>query len=162
MYYGCKREEQDAATRAYIKAYRDAAALYPQIKKVIRSFDRKVYNKRLESAIQNETGARVYIENKIGFIDVHIFGPHNSWITLARMTKDDFIDGKRIDAEKLIQSLTENRERLLKTAALYDRQITEIDQVKEQIDQLRKQFEAVLAPYDYTIRDIYGINKRIN
>ena len=154
MFYSYKREEQDAATRAYIKAYRDAAALYPQIKKVVRSFDKKVFNKRLESAIQKETGARVYIENRVGFIEIHTFGPHNNWITIARLNKDDFIDGKRIDAEKIIQSLTENRERLLKTAALYEKQITEIDQVKEQISQLKKQFEAVLAPYDYTIRDI--------
>lgn len=73
MYY-YKKEDQDAAARAYIKAYRDAAALYPKIKKVIQSFDKKVFNKRLETALQNETGARVYIENRPNMIDVHIFG----------------------------------------------------------------------------------------
>ena len=160
MYYGCNKENQDAATRSYIKAYRDAAALYPTIKKVIQSFDKKVFNKRLETAIRDEAGKGVFVENKPGYIDIHMFGPHNEWLTLARISKDELIDGKRINAEKLTESLTTQREQFLKKAALYERQMHEIDQVKIQINQLKKQFEALLEPYDYTIRDIYGINKR--
>ena len=161
MYY-YKKEDQDAAARAYIKAYREAAALYPKIKKVIQSFDRKVFNKRLETALQEGTGARVFVENRPNMIDVHIFGgPHSNWITLATLSKDDFIDGKRINAEKLIQSLTDRRNNLLQTAARYEQQIEQIDAVKDQIAHLRRQLENVLAPYDYTMRDIYGINKRI-
>lgn len=161
MYY-YKKEDQDAAARAYIKAYREAAALYPELKKVIQSFDRKVFNRRLETALQEWTGARVYIENRPNMIDVHIFGgPHSNWITLATLSKDDFIDGKRINAEKLIESLTENRNRLLQTAARYEKQIEEIEQVKIQIKQIKKLLNDVLEPYDYTMRDLYGINIRL-
>lgn len=161
MYY-YKKEDQDNAARAYIKAYRDAAALYPKIKKVIQSFDKKVFNKRLEAALQNETGARVYIENRPNMIDVHVYGgPRSTWITLAILSKDDFIDRKRINAEKLIGSLTENRNRLLQMAARYEKQIDEIEQVKEQIKQIKKLLNDVLEPYDYTMRDLYGINIRL-
>lgn len=161
MYY-YKKEDQDAAARAYIKAYRDAAALYPKIKKVIQSFDKKVFNKRLETALQNETGARVFIENRLNMIDVHVYGgPRSTWITLAILSKDDFIDGKRINAEKLIESLTDHRNTLLQTAARYEKQIDEIEQVKEQIKQIKHLLCNVLEPYDYTMRDIYGINTKL-
>lgn len=161
MYY-YKKEDQDAAARAYIKAYRDAADLYPKIKKVIQSFDKKVFNKRLETALQNETGARVFVENRPNMIDVHVYGgPRSTWITLAILQKDDFVDGKRIDAGKLIESLTDHRNTLLKTAARYEKQIEEIDQIKIQIKQIKKLLNDVLEPYDYTMRDIYGINAKL-
>lgn len=160
MYYYTK-EDQDNAARAYIKAYRDAAAIYPKIKKVIQSFDKKVFNKRLETAMQNETGARVFVENRPNMIDIHVYGPHSNWITLAILQKSDFIDGKRINAEKLIESLTDHRNTLLKTAARYEKQIEEIDQIKIQIKQIKKLLNDVLEPYDYTMRDIYGINAKL-
>lgn len=161
MYYGCTKESQDAAARAYIKAYRDAAALYPAIKKVVQSFDKKVYNKRLQTAIQEATGARVFIENRPNMLDIHMYGPHSNWITLGILLKEDMADGKRINADKLIESLTDNRNKLLQTAARYEQQIKEIDQVKEQIKQLKHLLCNVLEPYDYTIRDIYGINAKL-
>lgn len=160
MYY-YKKEDQDAAARAYIKAYRDAAALYPKIKKVVLSFDKKVFNKRLETALQEGTGARVFVENRPNLIDIHVYGPHSNWITLAILQKDDFVDGKRINAEKLVESLTDHRNTLLKTAARYEKQIEEIDQVKEQIKQIKHLLCNVLEPYDYTMRDIYGINAKL-
>lgn len=160
MYY-YKKEDQDAAARAYIKAYRDAAALYPKIKNVIQSFDKKVFNKRLETALQEGTGARVFVENRPNLIDIHVYGPHSNWITLAILQKDDFIDGKRIDAGKLIESLTDHRNTLLQTAARYEKQIEEIDQIKIQIKQIKKLLNDVLEPYDYTMRDIYGINAKL-
>lgn len=160
MYYGCTREEQDNAVKALIDCYRGAAALYPQIKKVVQEFDGKVFNKRLQTALQDGTGARVFVENRPNMIDVHIYGPNSNWITLGILQKDDMPDGKRINAEKLIVSLTDHRNALLQTAARYEQQIEQIDQVKEQLKQIEKQLKAVLEPYDYTIRDIYGINKR--
>lgn len=155
------KEEQDNAARAYIKTYRDAAALYPDLKKIIRGFDKKVFNKRLQDALQAGTGARVYVDNKPRYIDVHVYGPHSEYITLAMLQKEDMPDGKRIDAEKLIQSLTDRRNNLLQTAARYEQQMEQIDVIKDQLAQIRRQLENVLAPYDYTMRDIYGINKRI-
>ena len=160
MYY-YKKEDQDATARAYIKAYRDAAALYPKIKKVIQSFDKKVFNKRLETALQEWTGARVFVENRPNLIDIHVYGPHSNWITLAILQKEDFVDGKRIDAGKLIESLTDHRNTLLQTAARYEKQIDEIEQVKEQIKQIKHLLCNVLEPYDYTMRDIYGINTKL-
>ena len=161
MYYGCTKESQDKAAQTYIRSYRDAAALYPAIKKVVQSFDKKVYNKRLQTAIQEATGARVYIENRPNMIDIHMYGPHSNWITLGILLKEDMADGKRINADKLIESLTDNRNKLLQTAARYEQQIKEIDQVKEQIKQLKHLLCNVLEPYDYTIRDIYGINAKL-
>lgn len=160
MYYGCTKEDQDKATKSFIETYRKAASMYPQIKKVILSFDNKVFNKRFQAALQEATGSRVYVENRQNLIDVHIYGPHAEWISLAVLLKDDMNDGKRINAEKLAESLTDHRNALLKTAARYEEQIEQIDQVKEQLKQIEKQLKAVLEPYDYTIRDIYGINKR--
>ena len=160
--YGYTKNEQDQAVKSYIDAYRKAAALYPAIKKVIQNFDKKVFNKRLETALQEGTGARVYVDNRPNMIDIHIYGgPRSTWITLATLSKDEFIDGKRIDAEKMIQSLTERRAGLLRKAAEYEQQIEQIDQVKEQLKTLKKQIADVLGPYDYTIRDIYGINLRL-
>ena len=161
MYYGCTKEVQDKATRSFIKQYRDAAALYPQIKNVIQEFDGKVFNKRLQTALQDRTGARVYVENRPNMIDIHIYGSRGEWVTLAILLKDDMEAGKRINAGKLIESLTDHRTHLLKKAAEYEEQIEQIEQVKEQIRQIDKQLKAVLAPFDCTIRDIYGINKRL-
>lgn len=159
--YFYKKEDQDNAARSYIDAYRKAAALYPQIKRITRAFDGKVFNKRFQTALQDETGARVFVENRPNMIDVHIYGPHSNWITLGILQRDDMTDGKRINAEKLIESMTDHRNALLKTAARYEQQIEQINQVKEQLKQIEKQLKAVLEPYDYTIRDIYGINKRL-
>lgn len=161
MYYGCTKEEQDKATRSFIKQYRDAAALYPQIKNVIQEFDGKVFNKRLQTALQDRTGARVYVENRPNMIDIHIYGSRGEWVTLAVLLKDDMEAGKRINAGKLIESLTERRAGMLRKAADYEKQIEQVEQVKEQIRQLDSRLKAILEPFDYTIRDIYGINKRM-
>lgn len=160
--YGYTKNEQDNAVQSYIDAYRKAAALYPAIKKVIQNFDKKVFNKRLETALQEGTGARVFVENRPNMIDVHVYGgPRSTWITLAILQKEDFVDGKRIDAGKLIESLTDHRNTLLQTAARYEKQIEEIDQIKIQIKQIKKLLNDVLEPYDYTMRDIYGINTKL-
>ena len=160
MYYGCTKEDQDNATKSIIETYRKAASMYPQIKKVILSFDNKVFNKRFQAALQEATGSRVYVENRPNLIDVHIYGPRSEWISLAVLLKGDMKDGKRINAEKLAESLTDHRNALLKTAARYEEQIEQIDQVKARLLQIDKLIKDVLEPYDYTIRDIYGINKR--
>lgn len=156
------REDQDKRARDFIEDYRAAAGLLPALKEVFTRFDGKVFNKRLQTALQEKIG-RVCVHVHHYSIDIYTYGEKTRRnITIACLPRKDLIDEKRIPAEKLIESATERRESLLQEAAQLERAMDQADAVKMQIETMRRQLDGILQPLGYLARDIYGLNARIS
>jgi hypothetical protein len=81
------------------------------------------------------------------------FGSHRIiWILLDKLT-----DGKRINAEAFIESLTDYRERLLKEAAELENALPVIDQTKNQLEQLLETYRKIYKTIPYEIADYWNI-----
>lgn len=155
-----KRESQDAEITKLITEYRRLAAFYPAIKKVIREFDHKVYNIRFIKAINDRTGEYFTMDRRGEILTIEkYFSGHT--ITMAECKTENLIDGKRIDADLLIESLTKKREGLLKKAADFEMQMQKVDIAKQRMLYLEKQLETIRKDFDYIILDTYGINYHI-
>lgn len=160
MYYGSK-EDQDRHVQTLIKEHRDAAALFPAIRKVCAAFDGKVYNVRFTKALREATGARVFTEAKTETIYIYIYGHAGRWIHLANLSRADMADGKRINAAKLIESARICRESHLKKAYELELAAAKADLVKQQLQDLEQLLQAILKDIPYEIRDTYNINARL-
>lgn len=162
MYYRNK-EERDNAVKRHIEDYRNAAGLFSRIRPIIESFDNKVFNCRLEKALQEKTGLRIYAKKDFKHISIYMYGGNtNRMITLASIPLEALKEEKRIPAAAFIEDARKRRESLLKEAASMEEAITKADTVKRQMDALQAQMEAVSKQISsYTAREIYGLNYRI-
>lgn len=156
MYFS-DRASQIKACETYSQIRRQAARLYPILSKVIREFDGKIYNVRLERALQEAAQPEhVYCQKRYKFIEIytHI---GNDTFTVCQIALDDLTDGKRIPADKMIESAQTRRENLLKEAAKMDSFAANIDGIEEQISSLKKAYNAILEGIPYTAQDILNV-----
>lgn len=165
MFYG-NREDQNKHISEIIKENREAAQLFPEIRKVIQNFDGKVYNIRFQKALQDATGKYIWAKYNDygsygGNVSIYICGNANRIYTLATIRREDMKDGKRIDAEKMIASARVNRESHLKKAYKMEQSMQQIDVIKKQIQDIEQLLKAVTSPLDYEIRDTYNIPSRL-
>lgn len=154
MYY--TRQDAEKKTRERVDTLRECAALIPQIKKVVATFDGKVYNKRLPEAIQAATGQCISTERRGEYLSFYRY-ERGDCFTLLSIKADEMPDGKRIEAEQFNNSLNENRARMLKEAAQIEEQLQSIDAVIDKIEQLKKLYSAITSPLNSRLRDNYGI-----
>lgn len=154
MYY--TRQDAEKKTRERVDTLRECAALIPQIKKVVATFDGKVYNKRLPEAIQAATGQCISTERRGEYLNFYRY-ERGDCFTLLSIKADEMPDGKRIEAEQFNNSLNENRARMLKEAAQIEEQLQSIDAVIDKIEQLKKLYSAITSPLNSRLRDNYGI-----
>ena len=119
-----------------IEVYREAAALFPVVKKIVQSFDGKCLNCRLEKALQEATEKHIYVSKRYRFLEIEYYpmhhGAHSQ--TIARISLDKLPDGKRIPAELIIESLHEQRVKFLKSAANLEMDIEKIDMYEKDAD----------------------------
>ena len=160
MYCGSK-EDQDKYIDTLVKENRKAAQLFPSVRKVLENFDGKVYNIRLQRAIQEETGDHIYTEERYNRVYIYIYGTAGRQYTIAALDREDMEDGKRINAKKMIESAREYRESHLKKAYQLEQQAAQIITIKEQVKQIEQLLKSVTCKLDYEIRDIYGIPSRL-
>ncbi len=154
------RSEQDKEADSLIKAYRDAAGLLPIIRKVLVQFDGKVFNCRLEKALQEASGQ--YIHAKMEYKNLRLYTYYRwQYITLAECPISEMKDGKRINADKLIESATERRTGLLQTAADIERTKARADEINAQIAQIEKLLDSVTANICSEAKSIYGLYARV-
>lgn len=73
MYYYDK-EKATAAVQAEITNYKKCIAIIEEIKEVVKDFDGKVINKRLQTAIQKKTGLYVYVTIAYDKIEITLRG----------------------------------------------------------------------------------------
>lgn len=152
------REDAEKATRERIKELRTYAGLIPTIKKVFQDFNGKVYNCRVDKAIQAATGEYIKGDKRSETIDFYTYN-HGNCFTLARMSIKDMTDGKRINAAQVCESLNENRARLLEEAANLERQLDTIGETLKQFEQLKKVWEKIAGGLEWAIIDNYGIKR---
>lgn len=158
--YYHSEEEKAEAIKKTVDEYRAAAGFFPAIRRAIEKFDGKVLNCRLEKAMQEETGKRIYVSKDKSSVDIHYYGSTysgNTYITLARIDAEKLTDGKRIPAAVLIQAAREKREEHLKEAAKLEEVAERVEQIKYQIEYFRGQASKLAGALPYEIRDVYNI-----
>ena len=141
------------AADRYMKERRAAAGLFPALCRVFRAFDGKIYNVRLERAIQAEIG-RIYTETRNNYISVWYFSESGEHMTLASLPVPA---DKRIHAADFIQAAEDKRNEYLKEAAHMAEIIPTIETRRQQIEILKKQLDGVLADLSYTEKEIFDL-----
>lgn len=153
------KENQIKAIQKYAEIKRAAAALYPVITKVFRDFDGKVYNCRLEKALQAAAPEnRIYCNKRLSWIECYLW-IDGEQITLSQIRIEQLKDNKRIDAAAFIESAQNKRADFLRDAAELDRVALEYDSIKEQIQSLKKALNAIYDGMPYRARDIMNLNR---
>ena len=141
-------------------AHREAAALFPAIRKTFEAFDGKVLNCRLEKALQESTGRRVYVKKSDYSVEVYTYVSdyHGySWYSLAHIKSEEMKDGKRIPAAALINSARNYREQHLKDAAKLEDAPDTVPETIQHIKYFVEQANKLIADLPYSVRDIYHI-----
>lgn len=150
-------EERRKAITDHIEKLRDIAALYPVIVPVITKFDNKIYNVRFKNALSEAASSSkyyVFTEKRLNYIEIYVYD-RGSQYTLAQVTIDDMPDGKRIPAEKLIESARNKREELLRRA--YELENIDIKQVLDQLNQAKALYNSIYEGLPYKFIDVYHI-----
>ena len=163
MYFS-NNEDREKYIAEEVKIHRDAAACLPVLRKVATAFDGKVYNCRLQKALHEaapEGSPKMYTET--GYRDQVIIYIYNKGhqLTIAELSREDMKDGKRINAEALIESARKHRESHLKTAYELEQAAASAVQTKAMIDGLKEQIRGIMKKIPYTIRDAYNIDGNI-
>lgn len=150
-------DERRKAITDYVAKLRDIAALYPVIVPVISKFDNKIYNVRFKNALSEAaSNAKYYVftEKRLNYMEIYVYD-RGSQYTLAQVTIDDMPDGKRIPAEKLIESARNKREELLRRA--YELENIDIEQVLSQLNQAKALYNSIYEGLPYKFIDVYHI-----
>lgn len=152
-------EEANKAAHNRANAYRTAAGYINTVAKIVKEFDGKVYNCRLEKALKEATENRVFCNKNQYLFEIYTYPEsHYSFhIGLASIKADELTDGKRIPADKIIKSLQEHREDLLRKAFDIESHIDEMQQVRAYIEQTKEKLENYCRSFSTDLRDIYGL-----
>lgn len=157
MRYYRSTEEQQKDLENRIESYRAAAAMVPAVIKVLKTFDNKVYNCRLDKAIREATDNKIGVYNQYGFISIYAtYTTSYHHINLATFRLED-LKNKRIDAEKLIEQAKTAREQLLKKAYEIETLSGQADNIREYIKQSIDKLESICRGLPDDIREIYNI-----
>ena len=151
------RELQDGYILKKIELYKAAAAYAPTIIKVFEAFNNKCFNCKLEKALQDATGRRVYAEKRYNNINIYFYENGDSY-TLASIKIDDLINGKRIPANKLIEDARSRQQGYYKKAYELQQGYENIDNIITQLNQVKSLLNGILNPIPYEIKDVYRIN----
>lgn len=157
MRYYRSTEEQQKDLESRIESYRSAAALAPIVIKVIKTFDNKVYNCRLDKAIREATDNKIGVYNQYGFISIYAtYTTNYHHINLATFRLEE-LENKRIDADKIIGQVKAARENLLKKAYQIETTAQQADNIREYIRQSIEKLESLCRDLPDDIREIYNI-----
>lgn len=144
-----------------VENMRKAAALFPQVRKIISSFDGKVYNIRLSKAFSEQIpGSSIFVEKTGAYLGIYYYDRGRHY-TIAQISLKDMAGGKRIPAEKLIESAKKFREINLKTAAEYEESMNHIGEIKKQLEGIEKLFEKVSSSVPSYVLSACGLNYRL-
>lgn len=157
-FYGNIEEANKEAHRR-AEDYRKATEYIPTITKILKDFDNKVYNCRLEKALQEATNNRVYCHKSDYSLEIYTY-PEKGYsfrVNLAYIKIEDLKEGKRIPADKLIESTHHYRETLLKNAYEIETGMEQMAQAKAYIEQTKNKLESFCRSFNSDLRDIYGL-----
>ena len=156
------RYEGKEGMERLIEANREGAQLIPSIKKVVTRFDGKVYNIRLQKALQAEIRDNIYCQVRYSIIEIYTYyGNSYEQITLACVPLDKGLTDKRINADVFIDYLNEKRAELLKEAYEIEQGIPLIDTYKAQFEVLQEQINNLRESIPKRIRYNCGLDYRL-
>lgn len=161
MYGYYEDESRRAGCEKTAAAHREAAALFPAIRKTFESFDGKVFNCRLEKALQEATGRRVFVRKDSYSLEVYAwFSDYrgSSHYTLAHIQVEKLIDGKRIPAALLVESARGYREKHLQEAAALDIAPDTVPTTAQHIKYFIEQANKLVDTLPYSVREMYRIS----
>lgn len=145
-----------------ISNYREAAKLARAIIPIIKKFDNKVYNKRLQTALQDATKKRIYCEKNNYYFRIYIYDDTYTQITLAHLnTKEALTDEKRIRAEKITEKLNAAYSDLLTQAYDLYNILPQVDLYKTQLEFYKTKIEQIVNSLPYEIKDNFDLNYRV-
>ena len=160
--YGYNNDEaRRAGCEKTAAAHREAADLFPAIRKVFEAFDGKVFNCRLEKALQEATGRRVFVKKSDYSIEVYIYLDDyrgNSWYTLAFVKCEELKDGKRIPAAAFIDSARSRREKHLQEAAQMEAAPDTVPEMVQHIKYFIDQANRLIDSLPYSVREMYHVS----
>lgn len=124
-------------------------AVVESVKAVVKTFDGKCYNCRLKKAIEEQSDCWLY-ENHYCTDSITIVRRHcnnNKTNNVAAVRKSDFLDGKRINAEKLIAAIDKAAaDRAKKIFTLQSEMVWAegaIEAINQQIRELNKYLDGI-------------------
>lgn len=142
-----------------INELREVAGIIPALCKVFREFDGKVYNVRFDRAINDVSGRRIIVDKGDYLVDLYTCmksSPGNI-IEIARFKREDMKDGKRIPADKVIESARSHREKYLQEAYYLESNKERLYQAREYIRQAVDNLNKYMDSIPYVARELYKI-----
>lgn len=174
MTYG--EENQIKAIKNKITALKEAAGRIKEVKPIIRKFDGKMYNKNFDAAIRALTDEKgyfsaynsyrwfyIYYSGKAGYnrnIDILSgYSCKGSDIMPEKDQKEEskVFNGKRINAEKMIENLDRHYAALLKEAFELEVALENLPAIRKQIEQIKTLYNAVVSGLPSMVTDTCGI-----
>lgn len=167
-----------------IKNTKEAAALCDKVAEIIKKFDGKIFNIKLEKALEEATGKRFSVSKNylmidyIGQISIQWFLDDRSvrngeysveYVAetskyLCNIYKEKFEDApvqnKRIVAENIIPALQKSKDNFLAKAKELEESIDKVYEWEKRIEEVKQQYNDLYKEIPFEIRDYFGL--RIN
>lgn len=164
MFYGTYDEKVGYINRL-IEDYKITAGLFPLVRHVVDKFDGKVFNCRFEKALQETLGfpdVRIYAKKDSYNLSVYWYSKNcNNYMTIASVLIKELEDKKRINAEKLLESARNIREKNLKHAVDLERELPNVELYQARINEIRKQLSNLVDGLPYELADTFGLRARV-
>lgn len=165
-------EDQKKYILSRASMLREAADSMNRVKEVVRKFDGKIYNCKFDEAIQDltEDTNRFYVSNQYGWFYIQFCprnGSYNNTVSLLtgysckasdsikEQTNTDYIlfDGKRVNAEKMIEGLNRKRAALLKEAYELETVAADLEKTVKQINDTKSLLNTLVQSLPSIVRD---------
>ena len=131
-FYGDKDAQQKELTNR-IQSYREVAAQAPTVIKVLKQFDGKVYNVKLDRAMMEATENKIRVYEQYGYVEIYgTYSTNYYHLPLARFSKEKLVN-RRINAEDLIEQVKQHREDYLSKAYNLESMNDQGEQIKQYI-----------------------------
>ena len=175
------RENQEKEIRDKIDGLRSAAGRIKDIKPIVRQYNGKIYNRRFDEAIRelSKKDDHLWVSNTYGwfYISYSRRKSHIRDITLLsgysckaenmidpERQKDEaarIFNEKRINADKMCESLDLHYAKLLKEAYELELAFDHIDETQKRLEDIKRVYEATVRSLPSDIIDVYGIKRYI-
>lgn len=158
-------------TQKDIECYNEINSLLPEIKKVFKAFDGKVFNCKLEKALQ-EINPRIHVYKRSYIYEIYMYSQYcSNALTICSSAipgtqyhdnKKHFVqDNKRINAALAFEDIEAHRVTRLQEIASWNTFLENRETLQQQLDQLKKQIEYLSDQIPWKMRDYFNIGYRV-
>lgn len=140
-----------------IQDYRDIADLCAAVKSIIQAFDGKIYNCRVERALQ-ELG-NIHCEKK-RYLAIYTWTKRKRlYVTLCSAPLEDALqDGKRLNADALLEDCNLQRAKYLQKAYDIVACLPHVEEYRERFSALERAFDALRNEIPRDVQEIFHLS----